>query len=60
MANLKSIKKKKEEENKLTIASIDKLQNLKGSGKTIKVSPGMKSKLEELGITAADLLKIKA
>ena len=37
-----------------------KLRNLKGSKGLIKVGGSMDKTLERLGITAADLLKIKA
>ena len=37
-----------------------KLRNLKGSNKQIKIGGKMDETLERLGITAADLLKIKA
>ena len=37
-----------------------KLRNLKGSKGLIKVGGNMDKTLEKLGITAADLLKIKA
>ena len=46
--------------NNLTIASIENLPSLKGSKGTIKVSPGMKKKLKELGITAETLLRMQA
>ena len=45
---------------KITLAMANKLKNLKGSGGTIKVGGDMKKTLDRLGITAADLLKIKA
>ena len=48
--------KKKEE---LLIAQ-NKLRNLKGSNKQIKIGGSMDKTLKELGITAAQLLKIKA
>ena len=44
----------------LRIASVENLPSLKGSKGTIKVSPGMKKKLKELGITAETLLRMQA
>ena len=50
--------KKKDRKKELLIAQ-NKLKSLKGSNDGIKVSPGMQKRLDELGITAAQLLKIK-
>lgn len=58
----KKTKKQLEAENKkkqLLIAQ-NKLRNLKNSGGKIKIGGSMDKTLERLGITAADLLKIKA
>ena len=59
MANTSKKKKKKTRKEELLIAQ-NKLKSLKGSKDGIKVSDGMQRKLDELGITAAQLLKIKA
>ena len=49
-----------EKKKDLKISSVENLPSLRGSKGTIKVSPGMKKKLKELGITADHLLNIKA
>jgi hypothetical protein len=59
MANTSKKKKKKDRKKELLIAQ-NKLRNLKGSKGQIKVGGSMDKTLERLGITAADLLKIKA
>ena len=59
MANTSKKKKKKTKKEKLLIAQ-NKLRNLKGSNKQIKVGGSMEKTLERLGISAADLLKIQA
>lgn len=48
-----------EERKKQLLIAQNKLKSLKGSNDQIKVSPGMQKRLDELGITAAQLLKIK-
>jgi len=50
---------KKDKKKELLIAQ-NKLRNLKNSGGKIKIGGSMDKTLERLGITAADLLKIKA
>ena len=45
---------------KITLAMANKLKNLKGSKGQIKVGGDMENTLKRLGITPADLLKIKA
>jgi len=49
-----------EKKKDLKISSVENLPSLRGSRGTIKVTPGMKKKLKELGITADHLLNIKA
>ena len=49
-----------EKKKDLKISSVENLPSLRGSKGTIKVSPGMKKKLKELGITADHLFNIKA
>ena len=60
MAKLSKKDKKKKDRNKELKIAQNKLKSLKGSKDGIKVSDGMQRKLDELGITAAQLLKIKA
>lgn len=55
----KKDKKKKDRKKELLIAQ-NRLKNLKGSKGQIKVGGDMDKTLKRLGITAADLLKIKA
>ena len=55
----KKDKKKKDRKKELLIAQ-NRLKNLKGSKGQIKVGGDMESTLRRLGISAADLLKIKA
>jgi len=55
----KKDKKKKDRKKELLIAQ-NKLRNLKGSNKQIKVGGDMDKTLKRLGISAADLLKIQA
>tara|TARA_R100001443_G_scaffold68121_1_gene76858 strand:- start:44 stop:223 length:180 start_codon:yes stop_codon:yes gene_type:complete len=59
MANTSKKKKKKDRKKELLIAQ-NKLRNLKGSNKQIKVGGDMDKTLKRLGISAADLLKIQA
>ena len=55
----KKDKKKKDRKKELLIAQ-NRLKNLKGSKGQIKVGGDMDKTLKRLGISAADLLKIKA
>ena len=55
----KKDKKKKDRKKELLIAQ-NRLRNLKGSKGQIKVGGDMDKTLKRLGISAADLLKIKA
>ena len=55
----KKDKKEKDRKKELLIAQ-NRLKNLKGSKGQIKVGGDMESTLKRLGISAADLLKIKA
>ena len=55
----KKNKKDKDRKKQLLIAQ-NRLKNLKGSKGQIKVGGDMESTLKRLGISAADLLKIKA
>ena len=59
MASTSKKKKKKTRKEELLIAQ-NKLRNLKGSNKQIKVGGDMDKTLKRLGISAADLLKIQA
>jgi len=59
MASTSKKKKKKTKKEELLIAQ-NRLKNLKGSKGQIKVGGDMESTLRRLGISAADLLKIKA
>ena len=59
MAKTSKKKKKKNRIKELKIAQ-NRLKNLKGSKGQIKVGGDMESTLKRLGISAADLLKIKA
>jgi hypothetical protein len=49
-----------EERKKQLLIAQNRLKNLKGSKGQIKVGGDMESTLKRLGISAADLLKIKA
>ena len=49
-----------EKRKKQLLIAQNKLRNLKGSKGQIKVGGSMEKTLERLGISAADLLKIKA
>ena len=49
-----------EKKKDLKISSVENLPSLPGSKNTIKVTPGMKKKLKDLGITAEQLFNIKA
>ena len=49
-----------EERKKQLLIAQNRLRNLKGSKGQIKVGGGMEKTLKDLGISAADLLKIKA
>ena len=60
MAKLSKKDKKKKDRKKELLIAQNKLRNLKGSKGQIKVGGSMDKTLERLGITAADLLKIKA
>ena len=66
MANTSKKKKKTkkqleaEKRKKQLLIAQNKLKSLKGSNDQIKVGGGMEKTLDKLGITAAQLLKIKA
>ena len=60
MAKLSKKDKKDKDRKKQLLIVQNKLRNLKGSNKQIKVGGDMDKTLKRLGITAADLLKIKA
>jgi hypothetical protein len=60
MAKLSKKEKKEKERKKQLLIAQNKLRNLKGSKGQIKIGGSMDKTLEKLGITAADLLKIKA
>ena len=60
MAKLSKKDKKKKDRKKELLIAQNKLRNLKGSKGQIKVGGDMDKTLKRLGISAADLLKIKA
>ena len=60
MAKLSKKDKKDKDRKKQLLIVQNKLRNLKGSNKQIKVGGDMDKTLKRLGISAADLLKIKA
>ena len=60
MAKLSKKDKKDKDRKKQLLIVQNKLRNLKGSKGQIKVGGSMEKTLERLGISAADLLKIKA
>jgi len=59
MAKLSKKDKKDKDRKKQLLIAQNKLRNLKGSKGQIKVGGSMEKTLERLGISAADLLKIK-
>tara|TARA_B100001250_G_scaffold324023_1_gene287555 strand:- start:224 stop:406 length:183 start_codon:yes stop_codon:yes gene_type:complete len=60
MAKLSKKDKKDKDRKKQLLIAQNKLRNLKGSKGQIKVGGSMEKTLERLGISASDLLKIKA
>ena len=60
MAKLSKKDKKDKDRKKQLLIVQNKLRNLKGSNKQIKVGGDMDKTLKRLGISAAELLKIKA
>jgi len=60
MAKLSKKDKKDKDRKKQLLIAQNRLKNLKGSKGQIKVGGDMESTLKRLGISAADLLKIKA
>ena len=60
MAKLSKKDKKDKDRKKQLLIAQNRLKNLKGSKGQIKVGGDMDKTLKRLGISAADLLKIKA